>query len=264
MGFTRFCHGSRIVAYEPGFFYASPTNEAIALSGRMAAQLLGADSTGGQRREPLTATSTPQQVSEAERDAFVHELWLPSHHEYASVGAILRVMNYLCYVNSKVLFRQLRMMPAAHAPIAVQINYHSDAVPRMRAVVAKYLDGDASPLKQLPLADASNADDGGGAAFGCERGSNLGGSGPLAAQLIAASPYAWGGVGDMSFKDGGVLETPWGQGKWGMLSEAAFYADFVGAKHNVRVLESGMGISTRCSDSNVVLVRSIKAAKAKA
>ena len=35
-------------------------------------------------------------------------------------------------------------------------------------------------------------------------------------------------------------------------------------KHNVRMLASGMGISTRCNDNNVVLVRSIKAAKAKA
>ena len=41
-------------------------------------------------------------------------------------------------------------------------------------------------------------------------------------------------------------------------------ADFVGAKHNVRFdMSSGMGVSTRCADSNVVLVRSIKAAKAR-
>ena len=76
--------------------------------------------------------------------------------------------------------------------------------------------------------------------------------------------YEAANPGDMSFKEDGVLETPWGQGAWGLHSQSAFYADFVGAKHNVRVLESGMGISTRCSDNNVVLVRSIKAAKAKA
>ena len=35
MGFTRFCHGSRIVAYEPGLFYASPTTEAVAFALRM-------------------------------------------------------------------------------------------------------------------------------------------------------------------------------------------------------------------------------------
>ena len=43
------------------------------------------------------------------------------------------------------------------------------------------------------------------------------------------------------------------------------YADFVGAQHNVRFdLQTGMGVSTRCSDSNVVLVRSIKSAKEQA
>ena len=70
----------------------------------------------------------------------------------------------------------------------------------------------------------------------------------------------------MTFKPGGVLETPWGQGRWGLHAgqeESAIYADFVGSKHNVRMLPSGMGVSTRCGDNNVVLVRSIKSAKAK-
>jgi len=189
---------------------------------------------------------------------------LPSHHEYTSVGAILRVMNYLCFVNSKVLFRQLRNMPTGRAPVAVQINYHADAAPRMKAVLAKFVDGDSTSLRALPLADSTHADaaaTGDSANYGCERSGTHGGSGALAAQLVANSPYAWGGVGDMSFKDGGILETPWGSGQWGLHSPSALYADFVGAKHNVRMLESGMGISTRCSDSNVVLVRSIKAAK---
>ena len=66
-----------------------------------------------------------------------------------------------------------------------------------------------------------------------------------------------------------MLETPWGKGEWGLhpsdAEGTAVYADFVGAKHNVRFeLSSGMGVSTRCNDNNVVLVRSIKAAKAKA
>ena len=30
MGFTRFCHGSRIVGYNPQFFFAQPTNEVSA------------------------------------------------------------------------------------------------------------------------------------------------------------------------------------------------------------------------------------------
>ena len=39
MGFTRFCHGSRIGGYEPNVFYAAPTTEAAALAARMQARL---------------------------------------------------------------------------------------------------------------------------------------------------------------------------------------------------------------------------------
>ena len=67
-------------------------------------------------------------------------------------------------------------------------------------------------------------------------------------------------------RQGGVLETPWGKGAWALHADDrgghSVSADFVGAKHNVRFdLESGMGVSTRCGDNNVVLVRSVKLAK---
>ena len=130
MGFTRFCHGSRIVSYEPGFLFAMPTPEAISLAARMRVQL--------QRHSALSGASTAEEVAAAERIALVHELWLPSHHEYASVGAILRVMNYLCFVNSKVLFRQLRVASGGTTPVVVQINYHGDTLPRMKATVVPW------------------------------------------------------------------------------------------------------------------------------
>ena len=262
MGFTRFCHGSRIVAYEPGFFYAMPTDEAVALTARMAIQLV-------RPAAKLGAASSAFDVNAAEREAFLHELWLPSHHEYASVGAVLRVMNYLCFVNSKVLFRQLRNMAGGTPPVAVQINYHADTATRMAATIKRYHDHQSTPLKELPMADrgAAAAND---TPLSCERPSDTGdGSTTLGAHLIANSPYAWGGVGDMGFEDGGVLTTPWGKGQWavhsGDPSGKTVFADFVGAKHNVRFdLATGMGVSSRCNDGNVVLVRSLKAAKEKA
>ena len=249
--------------YEPGFFFAMPTDEAVALTARMATQLI-------LPKTKLTGTSSTSEVSAAEREAFVHELWLPSHHEYASVGAILRVMNYLCFVNSKVLFRQLRNLPSGGTkPTAIQINYHSDTVVRMRAAMARYFDNDRETLNRLPLADSAGGN-GEQRPLGCDRSGGTGDdSSILGKHLIANSPYAWGGVGDMTFTSGGVLETPWGKGQWAIHSGDStgnsVSADFVGAKHNVRFdLSTGMGVSTRCADSNVVLVRSIKAAKAKA
>ena len=61
----------------------------------------------------------------------------------------------------------------------------------------------------------------------------------------------------------GSLQTPWGVGQWGAHPDAEdhVFADFVGAKHNVKLLPSGLGVSTRCADKNTVLLRSIKAAK---
>ena len=51
-----------------------------------------------------------------EREAFVRELWLPSRNEYAHPGAVLRVMNYLCFVNSKVVARQSRALSGDLGP----------------------------------------------------------------------------------------------------------------------------------------------------
>jgi len=256
MGFTRFCHGSRIVGYEPGLFFAMPTAQAATIATRMGAQL---------RRQP----SLPAEERNTERELWLKELWLPSHHGYAAVGAILRVMNHLCFVNSKVLFRQLRQKTKGHPPVLVQINFHSDAIPRMAAVIARYLDGDPKPLSALPLADSSGksaAED--TKPLSCDDSSRAGGeqgaaAGDLVAKLQAQSPFAWAGVGDMIFKADGVLSSPWGVGKWGAHpgDSAAIFADFVGTRHNVRIMPSGLGISTRCTDNNVVLLRSIKKAK---
>ena len=254
MGFTRFCHGSRIVAYEPGLFYAQPTAEAVALLLRLRLRL----------DARLTATATASEVASVEREVFLHELWLPSHHNYTSVGAVLRVMNYLCFANSKVAFRQLRHNPKI-TPVVVQLNYHSDFAPRMEALYTHYVErSGSSKLKDLPLADEAGA----ASAVRCDPASSREGAPrrldtTAARLLISESPYAWGGVGDMVFNADGSLQTPWGVGQWGAHPDAEdhVFADFVGAKHNVKLLPSGLGVSTRCADKNTVLLRSIKAAK---
>ena len=71
---------------------------------------------------------------------------------------MLRVMNYLCFANSKVLFRHLRHAAAATRPVLVHLAYHSDVLPRMEALLQKYnAPHDEAPLKALPLADTSTA-----------------------------------------------------------------------------------------------------------
>ena len=257
MGFTRFCHGSRIVAYEPGLFYASPTTEAVAFALRMEMQL--------ERHAPQASTSVEVAVAR-ERELFLSELWLPSHHNYTSVGAVLRVMNYLCFANSKVLFRHLRHAAAATRPVLVHLAYHSDVKERMEAILQKYnAPNDEAPLKALPLADTSSASLD-VHSLKCDAASREGGAARLAAEagrrVVDESPWAWGGVTGLVFSADGTLDTPWGKGVWGGLPDAPqhVFADFAGSRHNLRMPAQGLAVSTRCGDSGIVLVRSMKGA----
>lgn len=43
-----------------------------------------------------------------ENGVFNEELWLPSHGRYVASGAVSRVMNYLCFPNSKGVVRALQ------------------------------------------------------------------------------------------------------------------------------------------------------------
>ena len=171
----------------------------------------------------------------------------------------------------QVLFRLARGKSNAR-PVLVHIDYHTDAEARMAAVIAHYLQDDSRALGKLPLQDTSAR--GAASEAGCDA-ARAWSAGACAAggsharvcdTLQRESPWAWGGVGDLVFKPDGKLETPWGAGTWGAHDSAdgVVFADFVGSKHNVRLLPSGLGVSTRCSDANTVLVRSIRAAKERA
>jgi len=268
MGFTRFCHGSRIVGYEPRLFYASPSAEAAELASRMRTHLAASPpkpvGPGSSLALSPAKLEGPNADEVAERELLLQQLWLPSHKGFVGSGAILRVMNYLCFVNSKVMFRKLRHTAAPAKPILVSIDYHTDPVPRMQALIAKYHDGDGASLASLPLADTtdgSKASSASCADAGREwRAADA--QTAVAQTVMGQSPWAWGGVGGFSFEANGKLTTPWGQGSWGVHSDGseAVFADFVGAKHNL-VLSHSVAVSTRCSDSNVVLLRSVKNAK---
>ena len=147
----------------------------------------------------------------------------------------------------------------------MHLAYHSDVVPRMEALLAKYAGRDDAPLKALPLADQSSAslDE---HSLRCEPDTREGAAArlqaPAARRMVDESPWAWGGVTSLVFHPDGTLETPWGKGSWGGLPDAPqhVFADFVGSKHSLRVPAQGLAVSMRCGDSNIVLVRSMKGA----
>ena len=76
------------------------------------------------------------------------ELWFASRDDVRVSGATVRVLNPLCFVNSKVMFRFIRHAPSlgkdAHVPVAMHSNYHTDKAAKMRRVVEYYTREDAS------------------------------------------------------------------------------------------------------------------------
>ena len=59
----------------------------------------------------------------------------------------------------------------------------------------------------------------------------------------------------MVFEAQGLLKTPWGKGKWGVLPDqpGIIFADFGGAQHELSFEASWPAfVSVRCSDGEVV------------
>ena len=73
------------------------------------------------------------------------ELWFPSRDAHLTSGASIRVMDPLCFVNSKVMTRVIRHSPALrkekHVPVAMHANYHTDKANKMKNAAAYYAPG---------------------------------------------------------------------------------------------------------------------------
>ena len=81
MGWSRYCHGTRMSTRDPGLALVQATASAAVLASRVARRLASPDA--------ANATLFPTGVS-PERAIFNQELWLPAHGEYISAGASLR------------------------------------------------------------------------------------------------------------------------------------------------------------------------------
>lgn len=95
-----------------------------------------------------------------DQTAFNEELFFLPHgtrqgsDQYRSPQVTVRVMDVYTFMNSKVLFKEVRRRPQSdrpkEPPCMVHINYHPDKHARMRAVFAHYADGDAGALDGFP------------------------------------------------------------------------------------------------------------------
>ncbi|CAI0377223.1 unnamed protein product [Linum tenue] len=133
MGWARYAHTMRIWVYNSGFFYIRPTIPSIELLDRVAYRL-------------AHETAWDQAV-------FNEELFFPSHPGYDGLFASRRTMDYYIFMNSKVLFKTVRKdgeLRKKVKPVIVHVNYHPDKLPRMRAIVEFYVNGDQEALKSFP------------------------------------------------------------------------------------------------------------------
>ena len=134
MGWARYAHTMRVWVFNSGFFYIRPTIPSIELLDRVAGRL---------SREPH---SWDQAV-------FNEELFFPSHGSYEGLHASRRTMDFFEFMNSKVLFKTVRQDANLRKlkPVIVHVNYHPDKLPRMKAVVEFYVNGNHDALNSFPV-----------------------------------------------------------------------------------------------------------------
>lgn len=132
MGWARYAQATRHMNLNSGLFYLKANERTIGLLDRMALRL---------SREKAW-----------DQSVWNEELFFLSHGDYISPHVSVRVMDYLKFMNSKVLFKTVRYLPRHKRPrpISIHINYHPDKKERQIAVMKYYIDGDEHALDQFP------------------------------------------------------------------------------------------------------------------
>lgn len=192
-----------------------------------------------------------------DQSAWNQETFRAAYGSLVAAGASVRVMNYLCVLNTKVVFKYLPHDPALsdpvrHTPTMAHMNYHPEKEPRMQATIALYRDHDLKALSAWNGGEGRRTgtcrhkvgvpSDAGGAPLSAADVSNH----TLTRSLLsAARPWRWGshrqtfatigaapipipaaaeGDGGMHmegpvwFRASGVLESPWMNGTWGTVA----------------------------------------------
>ncbi|KAK4781382.1 hypothetical protein SAY86_015484 [Trapa natans] len=133
MGWARYAHTMRIWVYNSGFFYIRPTIPSIELLDRVAGRL-------------------SRETNSWDQAVFNEELFFPSHPGYEGLHAAKRTMDHYLFMNSKVLFKEVRKDAdlSKLKPVIVHVNYHPDKLPRMKAVIEFYDNGKKDALQSFP------------------------------------------------------------------------------------------------------------------
>eukprot|EP00246_Nothoceros_aenigmaticus_P017153 TRINITY_DN817_c0_g1_i1.p1 TRINITY_DN817_c0_g1~~TRINITY_DN817_c0_g1_i1.p1 ORF type:complete len:427 (+),score=85.07 TRINITY_DN817_c0_g1_i1:161-1441(+) len=137
MGWSRYAHTMRIWVFNSGLFYIRATRPSIELLDRVTDRL-------------------SKQKNAWDQAVFNEELFFPSSPGYLGLHASKRVLDYLLFLNSKVLFRDFRDRPLEHnwRPVTIHVNYHPDKFDRMLAIVDYYVNGNSNALAKFPVGSA--------------------------------------------------------------------------------------------------------------
>lgn len=90
-----------------------------------------------------------------DQTAFSQEASLGTHDDWLNAGLTVRVMNHLCFCNSKTLLRGIRTNPglSAHRPVVVHVNYHQSKQAHMVDIHARYHKGEVDALERTAKAE---------------------------------------------------------------------------------------------------------------
>eukprot|EP00854_Cymbomonas_tetramitiformis_P008401 gene8401-9982_t len=191
-----------------------------------------------------------------DQTAYNEEQFYSHFKEYYVAGVSSRVMNYLCFMNSKVLFRFVREDPelyAKHRPVAVHVNYHPEKPQRMVDIIKQYWEGTPNAIGKWHWGQGLKINK------ACTERSNRRDNfdaNPTAKKMAAEVKAVWGGVKYVEFQPNGVFKTPWGVGSWGLAlsGKDKFFADFVGTQHLLELIEWPTFKCTRCSDGDEIRI----------
>ncbi|KAJ7294224.1 hypothetical protein O6H91_07G011200 [Diphasiastrum complanatum] len=131
MGWARYAHTIHIWVFNSGLFYIRPTVPSIELLDRVTARL--------------------SKEKAWDQAVFNEELFFPSRPGFEGLHASKRVLDYLLFLNSKVLFKILRKHGnfANHKPVTIHVNYHPDKYDRMLGIIDYYVNGKEHALDRF-------------------------------------------------------------------------------------------------------------------
>ena len=75
-----------------------------------------------------------------DQTAYNEEMWYAALPGRDAHGVSARVLNYLCHMNSKSLFRFMvndEQLLAQHRPVSIHVNYHPEKLPRMQDIFVR-------------------------------------------------------------------------------------------------------------------------------